>query len=96
MPQESDWRSHYELGEEPRRFEIRNALTHFGVSMFDRPENARRLAQRWPRLGLFIAEIELGGELGIWFAETGSVGHFTVWGRPTELQRCVRLPTVPV
>jgi hypothetical protein len=68
-----------------------------GLSMWDRSEPLIALSHRWPQqLGTFLAEVHIVGELGIWFAETGPEGHFTVWGRSVDLQRCVRLPHHPV
>jgi hypothetical protein len=93
---EEDWRSHYEKSERPRKYEIRNALEHMGLSMWDSPEPLLGLAERWPKLGRFVANVELVGERGVWFAETGPEGHCTVWGRPADLQRCVSLPVHPL
>ena len=93
---EDDWRSHYELGARPRKTEIESALDHMGLSMWDNPEILLRLIERpsmRKALGEFVAEVEVKGSLGVWFAETHSEGHFTIWGRPQDLQRCVRLPT---
>jgi hypothetical protein len=39
------------------------------------------------RLGGFIGELRLHGELGVWFAETGTPGHLAIWARPDALQR---------
>jgi hypothetical protein len=90
---EDDWRSHYELHEPPRKVGIQSALRHMGLSMWDRVEPLEQLSKRrWPRLGRFIAEVRLVGELGIWFADVEPEGHFAVWGRPPDLQRCVGLP----
>lgn len=96
---EEDWRSHYERGEPPRKAEIANAMDHFALSMWDREHIhvLERLSNRFPeRLGTSVAEVELNGDLGIWYAETGPEGHYTVWGRPADLQRSVSLPTHPV
>lgn len=93
---EDDWRSHYERGEAPRKSEISSALDHMGLSLWDRPEPLMALSNQYPQLGKFLAEVRIDGELGVWFAETGPEGHYTVWGRPADLQRCVGLPHHPV
>ena len=93
---EDDWRSHYELGEKPRKSEVVSALDHMGLSLWESPEPLRALAGRYPQLGTFIVEVEVRGDLGIWLAETGPPGHFTLWGRPADLQRCAQLPSTPV
>jgi hypothetical protein len=86
-PSEEDWASNYEKGDKPRKAEIESALMHFGLSMWDSPDRARQVNEGFRgRLGNFVGHVELRPELGIWFAETGSVGHLCVWGRPADLQ----------
>lgn len=96
LTSEADWQSNYERGDPPRKSEIASALDHMGLSMWDRPEPLISLSRQWPKLGTFMAEVRLVGELGIWFAETGPEGHFIVWGRPADLQRCAGLRHYPV
>ena len=42
------------------------------------------------KLGDQIAVVELDGKLGVWWAQTFSPDHMTIWGRPEDLDRCVR------
>ena len=63
-------------------------MLHMGVSMWKERSTAVALGIRFPRLGEYVNEMELQGELGIWLAETSSRGHYTVWGRPSDLLRC--------
>lgn len=42
------------------------------------------------KLGDRLAVLELSVGLGIWYAETFSIEHFTVWGRAENLEICVR------
>ena len=94
---EQDWRSHYAAGKKPRHAEIVNAMDHMGLSMWERPDPLVPLSHEYPKqLGTFVVEVELDGSLGIWFAETGPAGHFTVWGRAADMQRSARLPAIPV
>ena len=94
---EEDWRSHYEKKKKPRHAEIVNAMDHMGLSMWDAIEPLGELSRQFPKqLGTFVVRVELDGALGIWFAETGPEGHYTVWGRPADLQRSASLPGLPV
>ena len=87
-PAEDDWRSHYEQRKKPRRSQIGSALDHMALSMWESPDDLIALNEQFERkLGDFIAVVELSGEEGIWFAETGPEGHHNVWGRPAALQR---------
>jgi hypothetical protein len=90
-PTERDWRSYYELGRPPLRSEIGSSLDHMSLSMFMTAERAREVnAALRGKLGGFIARVELRGEYGIWFAETGKdAQHLCVWGRPPDLQRAL-------
>jgi hypothetical protein len=93
---EDDWRSHYEEGQPPRKAQIASAVIHMSISCADNPDVLRGLAHRWPQLGSFIASFDVMGDLGIWYAETLWPGHYSIWGRPADLQRCVHLPAEPV
>jgi len=89
-PSERDWRSNYEKGSKPRSTEIGSALAHMSLSMWSYQGQASEVNEHFERkLGDFIVAIELRGEDGIWFAETGTEGHLAVWGRPNALQRSV-------
>ncbi len=57
-----------------------------GVSTFDTPQGALRIAQRRPA---GLARMRLQPDLGIHFARTGRPGHFTVWGAPSVLIDCI-------
>ena len=97
LTDEDDWRSHYERGDPPRRSEVVSALSHMSLSMWDRVQPLHVLSKRYPRqLGTYIVAIDAFGELGLWLAATGPEGHFSVWGRPADLQRSAQLPARPV
>ena len=83
------FRSHYELGRPPRGPEDRAAVLHMALSMFDRIEVARDLAERVPRLGGHVAVLDLRTGLGMSVAKTGGPAHWSVWGRPAQLVNCV-------
>lgn len=56
-----------------------------GVSMFETPAGALRIARRRPA---WLAQIRLRAGAGIHFARTGTRGHVTVWGAPSTLAGC--------
>ena len=88
-------RSHYELGEEPRRVERSSTVIHMGISAYLDEATAHGTAERFPKLGDFVAEIRLRPTNGFNFAHTGHPRHLTVWGDPVKLQEAV-VDTVPV
>jgi hypothetical protein len=60
------------------------------VSMFDDGDRLRRLAAQLPeRIGTHIARLELPPGQGICFADTGSIGNWSVWGRPDVLTNAI-------
>ena len=59
------------------------------VSMFERREQARSLAQKLPKLGDSIAAVRLEPDAGISLASWGSPGHTSVWGPPDRLVESV-------
>lgn len=82
-------RSHYELDREPRGIEQRRAVIHMGISMFKSRESAAAMSRKWPKLGRFVAKVELRACQGFNLAETGPVGHLTIWGRPPQLAQAI-------
>jgi hypothetical protein len=89
-------RSNYEAGRQPHPAERRAIVTFMAVSMFEDGERLRRFAQTRPdRLGTHVARVELRPGLGICLADTGSTGHWSIWGLPDRLARCV-VEVVPI
>lgn len=83
---EDDVRGHRDL---PRRRPLPPStpwLLLAGVSMFDTPAGALRVARRRPA---GLACVRLRSDVGIHLARTGGIGHFTVWGAPSVLVACV-------
>jgi hypothetical protein len=78
-------RSHYELGMIPRTATVRPAVLNMALSMYRNQELARKAARQWPRIGRYIAELELVSGKGFNIADTGHPGHVSVWGDPLEL-----------
>ncbi len=89
-----------EEGLEPGRpthpADLRATVLHMAVSMFEDGDLLARLASRRPdRIGTHLARVELERGRGICLADTGSRGHWSVWGVPGELAECV-VEIVPV
>jgi len=83
-------RSNYELGRKPHPADLRATVLHMAVSMFEDGDRLRRLALHLPeRIGTHIARLELPAGQGICFADTGSIGHWSVWGRPGVLKNAI-------
>jgi hypothetical protein len=83
------FRSNYELDRPPRGIEGRIAVIQMGISMFRRRGQAEGLARRFPVIGDQIARMSLTGGRGFAYADTGPVGHMTVWGRPVQLVEAI-------
>ena len=79
-------RSHYELSEEPRKVEREWTVIHMGISVYINPAQAAATAERWPRIGTYVARIELRPGHGFNIARTGFPGHLTLWGEPVKLR----------
>jgi hypothetical protein len=83
------FKSHYELGMPPRRFETRSSVIHMGITTWQTESRAIGTARAFPKIGSFVAEMVLTGNNGFNYAETGPPGHFTVWGDPLKLAAAV-------
>jgi hypothetical protein len=81
--------SNYALGRPPRRIEGRSAALHMGLSMYELASQAEQTARLFPKIGRYIARLELGGGCGFNLAPTAQAGHWTVWGRPDQLLAAV-------
>lgn len=88
-------RSNYEEGRRPHPEERKAIVSFMAVSMFEDGDRLRRFAQQRPaRIGTHVARVELRPGLGICIADTGGEGHWSIWGLPDQLARCV-VETVP-
>jgi hypothetical protein len=79
------FRSNYELGSPPRRIENSAAVIHMGISMYLDRDTAVGTAERFPKLGGFLAEVDLADGRGFNYAFTGHRHHLTIWGDPVKL-----------
>lgn len=60
-----------------------------GISMFEAAQQACATAQRFARLGQFVARVELEPDYGFSFETWGSAGHMSVWGEPARFRAAV-------
>ena len=67
-----------------------------GLSVFATEDQARRQARALPRLGRFVAEIDIGdGSFRVERTNPGNPGHHTLWGNAERVvQRVVRVTPV--
>lgn len=56
-----------------------------GVSMFATFDRASSAAQTFPKLGSYVASVDLQPGMGFSYALWGSTGHMSVWGDPARL-----------
>jgi hypothetical protein len=79
-------RSHYELGDEPRKVERAWTVVHMGISVFAEEEQAAGISRRWPTIGDYVAHMVLRPGLGFNLARTSFRGHLTLWADPVKLR----------
>ncbi|MBV9916319.1 MAG: hypothetical protein JO153_07435 [Solirubrobacterales bacterium] len=82
-------RSNYELDHPPRGVERSSTVIHMGVSAYISEYLAQQTAQRWEKLGDYIAEVQLAPGRGFNFAYTGHPQHLTIWADPVKLREAV-------
>ena len=73
--------------------ELRRLRT--GRSVFGTEARARRRARVFPRLGQYIAVLEIPDDSPARIARTLGAGHYTIWAEPEYLLACV-VNVVPV
>jgi hypothetical protein len=87
VSQLESFRSHYERQRPPRGPEIRAAVIHMAVSMFEAAQPCWALIDRTGgRIGDRVAEVRLPPGRGVCVAKTGGPLHWSVWGDPRVLQ----------
>jgi hypothetical protein len=81
----NSFRSNYELDRPPRNRERASTVIHMGISAYLDEPLARGTAERWSKLGGYIAALHLVPDQGFNFAPTGHPGHLTIWADPVKL-----------
>ena len=84
-------RSNYELERPPRKNSVERSSTviHMGISAYLDAGIAGATAQKWPKLGDYIAEIHLSHGHGFNYANTGHPLHLTIWADPVKLRDAI-------
>jgi hypothetical protein len=83
-------RSNYASGRRPHPADLRAAVLVMAVSMFEDAAFVRRVARARPEsVGTHVAEVELRPGRGLCRADTGSAGHWSIWGVPERLVDCI-------
>jgi hypothetical protein len=83
-------RSNYASGRRPHPADLRAAVLVMAVSMFEDAAFVRRVARARPEsVGTHVAEVELRPGRGLCRADTGSAGHWSIWGVPERLVECI-------
>lgn len=95
----ASFRSHYEMGMDPRREQIDYAVRHTGVSMWRNQDKMVAIARKyWPKLGEFVARVELRHGRGFNYLDPScerDPEHLTTWGDPEKLAGAV-VDIVPI
>jgi hypothetical protein len=95
-PTVDDFRSDKDLGEPPPRGDPELVRMWQGISVNNTETQARNKGRDLPWLGGYIAVLEIPAGGTITYRRTGrGRGHYTVWGDPNDLLRCV-VRVVPV
>ena len=82
---ERSFRSHFALDDEPRGLEQQSCLIHMGISAYLAERTAHGTAEKWWKLGDWVARLELRPGHGFNFAHTGHRLHLPIWGDPVKL-----------
>jgi hypothetical protein len=91
-----DFMSFQELGQRPRDLNDPEVLRRWDkVSVWDEEQRARRLARLRPRLGAFIARLEIPDTSPITAEPAGGTGHYSLTATAAELWQWVE-SVVPV
>lgn len=84
-PTSADFLSNQARGLAPRRAELRDRALWSGLSVYDRQDAARAIALRFPKLGSYIATLQVSDDSTIRYRKTLGENHYTIWGEPAVL-----------
>lgn len=74
----------------PHPVDLHATVLRMAISLFADDDRLTALARRRPdRIGTHVATLQLPPGHGICLADTGSAGHWSVWGIPSQLLECV-------
>jgi hypothetical protein len=86
------FRSHHAEGLEPRRQQTQHAALHTAISCWRSGESAARLAKRFPKLGSYVAVVDLEAGHGFNYLNPEDEidpEHLTIWGDSAALAAAV-------
>jgi hypothetical protein len=84
-PRLGDFVSARARGLEPRDQQRRTPVLYTGISVYDTLARAWATAVAFPRLGQYVAEMEVPPDSGVEIHKTLGVGHHTLVGEPDVL-----------
>lgn len=90
-PTESDFTSNFARGRRlPKQMPVPLQELWTGLSVYDRLGLARRKGELSPMLGSYIVELRIpeGSSIRVQ-RTTADPGHFTIWGEPSEVTKCI-------
>jgi hypothetical protein len=73
------------MGEEPRKVQRTSSVIHMGISVYLDEAAAHQTAQRFDKLGDWVAALDLTDGQGFNYAHTSHPLHLTIWGDPIKL-----------
>jgi hypothetical protein len=90
-PTEADFLSYAALGRPLRRDTPELRRSWEGVSTYDTLDAARAIVANAPRIGRFIAELEIGEDGPVAFEQSGAdPSHFDLFGTAADMLSAVR------
>ena len=93
-PTEADFLSYEALGRQLRRETPELRRSWSGVSVYTSERAAREIAARLPRLGAFIAELEVVEDGPVTYEQNGAdLEHYDLYGSAEDMLRLVRRVT---
>lgn len=91
QPAPADFLSQSALRNPPRQASGDTTRLWESISVYENEGQASATANRYPKLGAFIAELEIDESSHIHFERTTlSLGHHTLWGEAIAICACVR------
>lgn len=95
---EQSFRSHYEKRLPRQPPERRHAAIYVGISLWKQESIIMKLARRHPKLGRFVARLELPHGLGFDYLDPAAERnpqHLSIWGTRADLANAV-IDIVPI
>jgi hypothetical protein len=91
-----DFLSHYAKGWEPRRRDPETLRKWRGISVYTTEEQARATGRRFPRIGRYIARLQIPDDVPLIVEEPDETGHCDLYAEPGDLLAWVTGQPTPV